>query len=168
MKKLGVLLFLIASLNQISIAQNDQDLENQMMEGLQNMMEQLQKNLNGNSMFFMDTLMMKGFENGMMPLDGNSFFFMDTLMIEGGQAMPGMPFGSDGLGLDLGKMMEEMQKGMQQMGPEDWEQLSKIFENLDFGGGQFMIPSPEELEKLQEQFSPPTDSTKQRRKTIKI
>lgn len=112
--------------------------------------------------------MMKGFENGMMPLDGNSFFFMDTLMIEGGQAMPGMPFGSDGLGLDLGKMMEEMQKGMQQMGPEDWEQLSKIFENLDFGGGQFMIPSPEELEKLQEQFSPPTDSTKQRRKTIKI
>lgn len=168
MKKIGLLLLMIGGLTQLSFAQTNEDLEKQMMQGMQEMIEQLQQNMGGNSLFFMDTLMIKGFEDGMMPLDGNSFFFMDTLFMDGlgNEALPGMPFGENGMGLDLGKIMEEMQRGMQQMSPEDWEQLGKMFEN--FGGGQFLMPSPEELEKLKEQFTPPSDSTKQGRKTIRI
>ena len=167
MKNLIFTLLFLGFIAVPNFAQNNDEIQNQMQEMMQKMMEDFQKNFGGDSFFFSDTLMMKGFE-GMpgMPLDGNPFFFSDTLMIDGfgGGTMPDMP---KGLGLDLGQLLEEMQRGMQQMTPEDWEQLNKMFEGLDLGGG-FMMPSPEDLEKFREQFTPPSDSAKQKRKTIRL
>lgn len=167
MKKLIFTLFIFGIFSVTTFAQNNDEIQNQMQEMMQKMIEDFQKNFGGDSFFFSDTLMMKGLEEMPgMPLDGNSFFFMDTLMIDGfgDGTMPGMP---EGLGLDLNQLLREMQQGMQQMTPEDWEQMNKMFEGLDFGGG-FMMPPPEDLEKFREQFTPPADSTKKKRKTIRL
>lgn len=160
MKQFFVTICLFALSISLSFSQTNDDLQEQM----QLLIEQFQKNFEGNSFFQIDTMIMDGFSDDfMMPFDGNSFFFMDTLNMD---SLEQIPFSSEGLGLNLQQLFEGLSKGMQQMDAEDWEQFGEMFKGFQFGQPFYL--NPDELEKLKQEESPTDDSGKKKRKTIKI
>ena len=168
MKIIALLFGLFIFQINVGFSQTPDDLQNQLQEKMQQMLEQFQKNFDENSFFQIDTMVMDGFGGDFeMPLDGNSFFFIDSLNMDdfGNGDFGEMPFSSEGFGMDLQKLMEEMQRGFQQMDPEDLERLGKMFEGFQFGQPYFL--NPDDLENLKNQSPPPADSQRKRRNTIK-
>jgi hypothetical protein len=122
---LSFVVFLITST--CLFAQYDQ---NEVLKEMQKMQEEMMKRFEnlefglGDSQLFIDTFFIKEIDpnSNWMPLDPNS--------------------------ADLSKMMELLQKQMQQIDEEDWVEMEKLFKS--FGDFSPTVPAPEESDKKEE------------------